>query len=343
MAIPKKITINDVAHAAGVSVATVSLVLSGKGRISSATGERVNQAIEQLGFVRNRQAASLRGGQTGVIGLIVGDLSAPFYAELSAGLIDSLESQGKIVFLTQGGSKGEKMLQRFENLVSQGVDGVVIAGAVDQGVELRNRAEECGVPLVFASRASYLEDVDLIRPDNMQAAQMLTEHLIRRGHQRIAWLGGQSASLTRAERLGGYCATLLKFGLPFHSEWVVECEASQKQASQALIQLLRHNPTITAVVCYNSVVAMGAWLGLMRSGWQSGDEGVDSYYEKSVALAAFAEVPESELDDAPMSWVITPAREMGRSVAERVLQKIESGKDATARNQIMPPRLVRQV
>lgn len=97
----KKITINDVALAAGVSVSTVSLVLSGKGRISSATGERVNQAIEQLGFVRNRQAASLRGGQSGVIGLIVSDLSKPFYAELTAGLTDALERQGKMVFLTQ--------------------------------------------------------------------------------------------------------------------------------------------------------------------------------------------------------------------------------------------------
>ena len=340
MAIAKKVTINDVAHAAGVSVATVSLVLSGKGRISAATGERVSQAIEQLGFVRNRQAASLRGGQTGVIGLIVGDLSAPFYAELAAGMIEALESQGKIVFLTQGGREGEHMLQRFESLVSQGVDGVVIAGAVDKGAELRDKADESGVPLVFASRASYLEDVDLIRPDNMQAAQMITEHLIRRGHQRIAWLGGQSASLTRAERVGGYCATLLKFGLPFHSEWVVECEASQKQASQAMSQLLRHNPTLTAVVCYNNVVAMGAWFGLMRAGWQSGEGSVESYYDKRVALAAFAEVPETDLDDAPMSWVITPAREMGQSVAERVLQRIENGKTA-ARNQIMPPRLVK--
>jgi len=77
----KKITINDVAVAAGVSVSTVSLVLSGKGRISTATGERVNQTIERLGFVRNRQASVLRGGQSGVIGLIVRNLSSPFYAE----------------------------------------------------------------------------------------------------------------------------------------------------------------------------------------------------------------------------------------------------------------------
>lgn len=120
MAIAKKITINDVALAAGVSVSTVSLVLSGKGRISSATGERVNQAIEQLGFVRNRQAASLRGGQSGVIGLIVSDLSKPFYAELTAGLTDALERQGKMVFLTQGGRSGEKMAQRFDTLAAQG-------------------------------------------------------------------------------------------------------------------------------------------------------------------------------------------------------------------------------
>ena len=80
MATAKKITIHDVALAAGVSVSTVSLVLSGKGRISTATGERVNAAIEELGFVRNRQASALRGGQSGVIGLIVRDLSAPFPA-----------------------------------------------------------------------------------------------------------------------------------------------------------------------------------------------------------------------------------------------------------------------
>ncbi|HHH2980373.1 TPA: LacI family DNA-binding transcriptional regulator, partial [Enterobacter hormaechei subsp. xiangfangensis] len=103
MAVAKKITINDVALAAGVSVSTVSLVLSGKGRISPATGQRVNEAVEQLGFVRNRQASALRGGQSGVIGLIVRDLASPFYAELTAGLTEALEAQGRMVFLLHGG------------------------------------------------------------------------------------------------------------------------------------------------------------------------------------------------------------------------------------------------
>ena len=229
MAIAKKITIHDVALAAGVSVSTVSLVLSGKGRISSATGERVNAAIEQLGFVRNRQASALRGGQSGVIGLIVRDLSTPFYAELTAGLTEALEAQGRMVFLLHGGKDGEQLAQRFSMLLNQGVDGVVIAGAAGSSDALRQLAGEKGIPVVFASRASYLDDADTVRPDNMQAAQLLVEHLVGHGHQRIAWLGGQSSSLTRAERVGGYCATLLKFGLPFHSDWVLECASSQKR------------------------------------------------------------------------------------------------------------------
>lgn len=172
--------------------------------------------------------------------------------------------------MLHGGKDGEQLAQRFSLLLNQGVDGVVIAGAAGSSDDLRRMAEEKAIPVIFASRASYLDDVDTVRPDNMQAAQLLTEHLIRNGHQRIARLGGQSSSLTRAERVGGYCATLLKFGLPFHSDWVLECTSSQKQAAEAITALLRHNPTISAVVCYNETIAMGAWFGLLKAGRQSG-------------------------------------------------------------------------
>jgi len=339
MAVAKRITINDVALAAGVSVSTVSLVLSGKGRISPATGQRVNAAIEELGFVRNRQAASLRGGQSGVIGLIVSDLCKPFYAELTTGLTARLEAEGRMVFLTQSGRRGEHVRQRFDTLVSQGVDGIVVAGSPGSAGELLPLAEEQGIPLVFASRASYLDDVDIVRPDNTLAAQMIVEHLIRRGHQRIAWLGGVSSSLTRAERVGGYCSTLLKYGLPFHSEWVMECPASQKQAAEAITALLRQNPTISAVLCDNSVIAMGAWFGLVRSGIQSGEDGVESYFEQQVTLAAFADKPEQELDDLPLTWVTTPAREIGEGIGEQILMRIAHGTSST-RHQIIPPRLI---
>ncbi len=335
----KKITISDVALAAGVSVSTVSLVLSGKGRISEATGIRVNEAIEQLGFVRNRQAASLRGAQSGVVGLIVRDLTNPFYAELTAGLTETLEQQGRLVFLTQSGTRGQHLMRCFDTLVAQGVDGIVVAGAAAQCAGLLELARQRGVLLVFASRASYLEEADIVRPDNMQAAQMLTEHLILRGHQRIAWLGGIGSSLTRAERVGGFCATLIRYGLPFHSEWIVECESGQRQAAHVMVELLHQNPRISAVVCHNPIIAAGAWFGLMRAGRQSGNEGMESYYEQRVALGAFAEVPEAALDDLPVTWVTTPAREVGREAGERLLQRVQDT-ELLPRSQILTPRLV---
>lgn len=302
-------------------------------------GNASMRPLKQLGFVRNRQASALRGGPSGVIGLIVRDLTTPFYAELTAGLSEALESQGRMLFLLQGG-RDETHLQRcLDTLLDQGVDGVVIAGGGGQGAMWLAQARKRGIPLLFASRASHHDEVDTVRPDNQQAARMLTEHLIRRGHQRIAWLGGASSSLTRAERLGGYCATLLQYGLPFHSEWVVECPPGQKPAAEAIAELLRLNPTITAVLCHNSTVAMGAWFGLMRAGRQSGEAGYESYFENSVTLAAFAEVPEDRLDEVPLTWVTTPAREMGHCVAERIMQRITHG-DESAGSLILGPRLV---
>jgi len=144
MAVAKKITINDVAQAAGVSVSTVSLVLSGKGRISSATGQRVNDAVEQLGFVRNRQASALRGGQSGVIGLIVRDLTSPFYAELTAGLTEALESQGRMVFLLHGGREADHLLQRLDMLRPHDPGGRW--GDRCRGIRVKQRTMRTGSP-----------------------------------------------------------------------------------------------------------------------------------------------------------------------------------------------------
>jgi len=144
----KKITITDVAQQAGVSVSTVSLVLSGKGRISPTTVARVNHAIERLGYVRNRQAATLRGGASGVIGLILRDICEPFYAEMTAGLSEVLEAHGKVLFLTQSGRDGKGLMRCFDTLLEHGVDGMVLAGGIRSADGLKEQAAEQGVPLV---------------------------------------------------------------------------------------------------------------------------------------------------------------------------------------------------
>ncbi|PVZ86726.1 Mal regulon transcriptional regulator MalI [Serratia sp. S1B] len=320
----KKITITEVAQLAGVSVTTVSLVLSGKGRISPATMMRVNQAIEQLGYVRNRQAATLRGGESGIVGLILRDISEPFYAEVTAGLSEVLEANGKVLFLTQSGRDGKGLMRCFDTLLAQGVEGMVLAGGLRSVSGLQEKAAEQGVPLVCAARSNGLEGVDVVRPDNMQAAKMATEFLIKRGHSQIAYLGGRSDSLTRAERLGGFCATLVQYGLPFRTEWIVECDCHQRIAAQAAENLLSQYPNISALVCHKASVALGAYFGIVRSGRNIGSEGLDSFYTQQVALIGFGDVPEAELTEPPLTFISNSARDVGRSAASRLLQRIDN-------------------
>ncbi|KQN52354.1 transcriptional regulator [Serratia sp. Leaf50] len=319
----KKITITDVALAAGVSVATVSLVLSGKGRISQTTSERVNHTIDQLGFVRNRQASSLRGGESGVVGLIVRDICEPFYAEMTAGLGEMFEAQGKVLFLLQSGPAASGLARCFDTLLTHGVDGIVIAGGIHYLDEkMRAKAMEQGVPLICASRSGGTEGVDLVRPDNMQAAKMATEYLIRKGHKQIAYLGGLGNSLTRAERLGGFCATLLQYGLPFRSEWIIECDYQHRLAADAAEDLLRRYPKISAIVCHKSSVALGAYFGVLRTGNQVAGGSLNSLFQKQVALIGIEDSPELALTEPPLTAISNSAREIGHTTARRLLLRL---------------------
>ena len=333
----KKITIHDVAERAGVSVTTVSLVLSGKGRISTLTARRVSEAIDTLGYVRNRSAASLRGGETGIVGLIVRDICHPFYAEMTAGLSEILEAQGKILVLTQSGPSGQNLQRCFDSLLAQGADGIVLGGGAENAAGLPAQAREAGIALVCAARASSLEEVDSIRPDNMQAARLATEFLIKQGHHRIAWLGGSGASLTRAERIGGYCATLLQYGLPFRHEWIIECDA---QHIAARTEALFHaSPSITAIVCHNMAVALSCYFGALRTGRTPGQGAVESWYGQQVALVGFGDAPQVQMTDLPLTRVSIPARETGRQAALRLLHRF-SQPESSAQNIILPAVLV---
>lgn len=325
MVIVKKIIINDVVLVVGVFVSIVLLVLSGKGCIFSVIGEWVNQVIEQLGFVCNCQVVLLCGGQSGVIGFIVSDLLKLFYVELIVGFIDVLERQGKMVFFIQGGCSGEKMVQWFDMLVVQGVDGVIIVGVIDCGSELCECVVEVGVLLVFVFCVSYFDDVDLICLDNMQVVQLVMEYFICCGYQWIVWFGGQSVLLMCVEWVGGYCVILLKYGLLFYSEWVLECEFSQKQVVEVMIGLLCQNLIIIVVLCYNNVVVIGVWFGLLWVGRQSGEDGVESYFEQWVVLVVFVDVLEVVFDDLFFIWVIILVWEMGKSLVDLMLWWLEEG------------------
>lgn len=336
---PKKITIHDVARHAKVSVSTVSLVLSGKGRISKSTIERVNQSIELLGYSRNRQASMLRGGESGVIGLIVHNVTDPFYAELTSGVSNMLERHNRMLFLTQSHRDSEKLNKCFNTLCEQGVDGIILGGVKHDIKPLEKRARELNIPLVCAAKSSSLDTMDVIRPDNTLAAKLATEFLVNRGHRQIAYIGGNSGSLMRAERLGGFCATLIQYGVPFRDDWIIECDNQPSAAANIAESLLIHFPKISAIICDNTSISLGVYFGVLRTGRTIGNEALDNYYQSQVALVSFGEAPESGLTEPPLTFVSNSAKEIGQHAAERIIQRL-SDPTLPPQHIILPPAVI---
>lgn len=334
-----KVTITEVAKHAGVSVTTVSMVLGNKGRISPDTIEKVNASVEALGYIRNRAAANLRSNSSEIIGLILKDISDPYDAEVTAGLSEEIEQQGYMLFLAQCGDSQEKFEHCVLTMARQGVGGIAFC-SIGENQQLNvDNLKQHNLPMVCISRSSVDKHIDYVGPDNMHAAKLATEHLVKQGHRRIAYVGGASSSLCRAERIGGYCTTLMQFGLPFKPEWVVECEKNQAAAAQTVQQLLLEHPQITAMLCHHSSTALGAVYGVKRVGRSIGN---DQFIGKQVAIIGFDDVEEAELVDPPLTFINFNAREMGRQAAKRLIRQLKKVDPEPYRLVLSPKLIVRE-
>ncbi len=334
--INKKANIKDVAERAGVSVTTVSMVLSEKGRISSDTIDKVNQAVQDLGYIKNRTASNLRSQKSTLIGLILRDISDPYYAEVAAGISEVLEEKGYMLFLAQSGTSQEKFDQCLATMIAQDIGGIIFCPIRDSGIPNLDKVKNVGLPIVCVARAKINQQIDFVGPDNMQAAKIATEYLIKQGHRQIAYVGGQSDSLSRAERLGGYCSTLMQFGLPFKPEWVVECDKSQTASAEAVSQLINKNPKITAILCHYSSTAFGAVYGVNRA---NRSVGKDNYIGQQVAIIGFDDVPEAELIQPSLTFVSSPIRDIGRQAGHRLINQIND-KGSVPQSLILSPELI---
>lgn len=336
----RKITITDVAKHAGVSVTTVSLALSGKGRISQKTADKVNESIEELGYVRNQQAASLRDNISNVIGLIIPDLTEPFYSEVASGVSQYAKTQNKIVFLTQSGNSREEFDRCLDSLINYGVDGIIVGSGKFLNDEIVARLAHYQIPIVCAARACEFAGIDVIRPDNTLAAKIATEHLINNGHHQIAYFGGASHSLTRAERIGGYCSTIIQYGLPFRSEWIIETNNKQQHIIQQVSDFLHQYPKVSAIICHNTATALGAYLGALKIGSTITSVDNYSYFNQEIALVGFDDIGSEALYDIPVTFITQPAREVGINAMMKIIQRI-SGDSSLPQSVTLSPGFLR--
>ena len=298
------VTMNDVARAAGVSLKTVSNVLNDYEFIRPATKQRVQDAIAELGYEANLTARSLRSGKTSMLGLVLSDLSAPYYAELASRLMKAASRRGYRVLVEQSDAEAAAELGALQGTFRQLTDGLLFTPLMVDAEAISARAGS--KPLVMLGEHIMDPRFDLVTMKNEEAAAALTAHLLAGGRRRIAVVGarpGESAG-SAGLRLNGYRKALDHAGIPFDPALIAPCEWRRDGGAAAVAGLLDSGVKFDAVFGLNDVLALGAMHELLIRGVRVPQE---------VAVAGFDDIDEARFA-APSLTTVSPGME---EIAER--------------------------
>lgn len=326
----RRVTINDIADHVGVSRSTVSLVLRGDKRISPATREKVQAAIRSLGYTYNRSAANLRSQTSQAIGLVVSDLTNPFFAEMTTAVERAVHADGYLVYLAQSGDDPVHQHELVASMLEYGVAGLIICPAINSRAETFDRLHAQGVPACLTVRAWPDDRFDFSGPNFFRAGQMATEALLERGHNRIAFLGGERGNPSHDDRLAGYFNALQKRDIVFDPALVIESRPSRVSGLVDVEKVLALPHPPTAALCYSDFVAMSVMHGLRRHGMEPG---------RDMALIGFDGMAESELTYPPLSTMALHPRKVGANAAELLLARI-ADRERPAERRVQAPTLI---
>jgi DNA-binding LacI/PurR family transcriptional regulator len=317
-----RVTLMDVARHCGVSRATVSLVLNDSPLVATKTRDRVRQAMAELGYVYNRAAASLRTQHSDAIGVVLTNITNPYFAEFATGVQDILTSRETVPLLAVSGEDRDLQRRLIKSLVERNVDGIVLIPA--HGTTPDDLPDLLGTPLVLMARRLNGVDADYVGAQNRDGGYAAAEHLYSHGCRRIAFVGGFADSSAREERAGGVAELLSDHGLTLNADHSVVCEPARPRARDAAIGLLTKDPDVDGIVCFSDVVAFGVLDAIADTGRRIGSD---------VRVIGFDDVHDAGLNRPSLSSVAVPARETGRRAAQLVLERAAGSTERTAREE----------
>lgn len=322
-------TIKDVAARAGVSFTTVSHVLNGTRRVSDAARARVEQAVAEMGYAPSAVARALKTSETFVFGVLVPNITNPFFAELTRGIEERCRQTDYSVFLCNTDDESELQTHYLQTLLERRVDGLLLAAAAGEPEPLVRRLGFARVPTVVVERRIPGLEADLVRVDHDAGARLAASHLAALGHRRIACLSGPSRFQVSRERTAGWVAGLREAGIEIRADWMLEGDFSAA-AGHALAHELLRQREVTAILAGNDMMAIGvlraaAELGVSVPGELSviGFDGIDMGSYMFPALTSVGH----------------PIRELGEMAASVLLERL--GKRVLpVREVVMAPHLI---
>ena len=323
----KRATIKDVAALAGVSAATVSRALDDRPEISDETKARVRSACAQLGYVPNAAARGLAGHATHTIGLVLPDISNPYFSGMATAIEETAAAHGYRVFLSNSLRKEERELRAVENLVARQVDGILV-NPVSPESQLFHREILGELPYICIG-ANHDEKPSYVMVDNEAGAYAAARYLIRLGHRDILFLGGRTTSRTREQRIRGFRRALAEAGLEGRELPAPPDVTLMRQWSYETALELLEGPLPDAIFAYSDMTA----LKVLEAAEQRGVRIPEDLSVVGYDNIAFGALPRIDL-----TTVSQHKYRQGQIAVERLLEKIGGSEKHTA--DILEPELI---
>ena len=323
------ITIKDIAKAVGVSASTVSRALSGSPLVNEETRSRILNVARSLGYERNELARALVKGASGAIGLIVPDITNPFFSDVARGVSDIAERAGYGVILCNTDGRVDRELSYVRLMRRKRVDGLLVCSATLDAPFVQDLTA-AGTPFVLVSRMSADPDVPYVITDDRAGARLAVEHLVDLGHRRIGFIGGPENVQASRDRMSAYQDVLAEHAITARRGWSDHADFTQAAGRQVGQQILAQADRPTAIFAANDVTA----LGVLEVA-----EGLGLRVPEDLSLVGYDDISYASLPRIQLTTVAQPAIEMGQIAADWLFSRIGSD-DVLPLQRVLNPRLV---
>lgn len=320
-------TVLDVAKRADVSPMTVSRVVNGSGPVSPKLRARVEKALKETGYVPNTVARNLRTKRTDTIGLVMPDITNPFFTHVVRGMELAARDAGLLLLLTNTDQRPDEEHRVVATLLQRQVDGMLAipAGTCADTVRLCQEAE---VPLVIVDRRPETPGVDVVRADAEGGSYELGVLLADLGHQHLAAITGPEYVPTAVDRAAGFIKAVQEAGLP--APTVVHGDFSLESGHDMTLELMKQDPRPTAIFAANNFLAIGTQHAIEQLGLSIPED---------LALVGLDDLPAEMVTFPFLTVAAQPAEEMGRRAVELLLKRIKEP-DGGAEEILLPTELI---
>ena len=328
----QKVTLKDIAAITGYTINTVSRALKDKPDISEETKKKICAAADQMGYIRNSAAGSLRTGQTLSVGVIAANVSNPFFSIIIREIEQKAYGCGYnvIVFNTYGDAEIEK--KRVRDALSKNVDGIIISPHETECPSL-TYLKQVGIPFVVIGRTNEDSDINFVTVDDEKGGYLAVKHLLTYGHRQILHLSGPENVPSTKYRLDGYKRALEEFNIPFNPQYVIPVGLECGSCRNVIHQLITNGPPFDAIFAFNDTIAA---------------EAVYAAYEckieipKELSIVGFDNIERDILISIPLDSIGTASESVGETCIDVLMDNIQNRENWNIHQKTLDVELIKR-